>query len=159
MKYHKRAIKINLRDASDDGRLFYKPDPDIEPLILFIKNPNQRVMAFSINIEGGQVLLALNSNRILQSAEFIIHRRIWKKATFDIPPVHKISADIEFPNVRTRYTEFELPVTVTTDEAYSFAHIIIGEVEPDVDCIALSDQCFVLVHSGYFKGFYIKLIS
>jgi hypothetical protein len=152
------ALRVKLKDATSNGRLYYTSDPEIEPLVLFIKNPNQRKMAYSINVNGGGMLLALDNHRILQSAEFIIHRRVWKKGIFDTIPEPKIIADIEFSNVYRKYTELDLLITVTTDDAYRYVRIILGEEEPRMEVIGLSDHCYALENSGYLKGFFIKLV-
>jgi hypothetical protein len=149
---------IKLQEATSNGRLYYTPDPEIEPLVLFIKNSNQRKMAYSINIGGGGMLLNLDNNHILQSAEFIIHRRTWKKVFLDAIPEPKFFADIEFPNVHAEYTELDIPITVTSDSTYNYVRIVLGEVEPLMEYIGLSDRCFLIEHSRYLKGFFIKLI-
>jgi hypothetical protein len=149
-------LQVALNPPTEQGQLHYTKDPEIEPHLLFIKGKNYELGGFDINITGGQVLLRLTENRVLSSAEFGYHQRAWKKDTNFLVPTPRISADIAFPNIRKHHYEFDLPIEVTTDERYSYARIMIGDLPEEPEWVRLSDNCMACIEKSMLKGFLVK---
>ena len=79
-------IRVLLREPSPHGRLIYRRDPQIEQRILFIQSAIRRPVAYMVNLNGAQVILDIDADHILQDVEFLIPRRVWKVAPFDVTP-------------------------------------------------------------------------
>ena len=167
-KHMQKELIVNLISPTERGRLFYHPDPQIEPGMFYIDSLIHRKVAHTVNINGGQILLRADEDRTLMMVEFLRQRRNWQKANLLEAPQPVQANDIEFafvPSERTSFlgssSEFDADVTLITDENYSAVKIVIGETGADLEkkWIALSEECFVLIIGDELRGFYIKLIN
>jgi hypothetical protein len=149
-------FEINLLEPTNEGRIYYSPDPTLEPRILFIRSKIRWAESYGINIEGGSILLSLDQNRILRSVEFIYHQRIWKKSYIDIPKP-KYAKDIQFVNAINRRVAFDMDVTAKTDENYRYVQFRFFDLEGEGDWVSLSEQCCALIVNNYLCGFFVKL--
>jgi hypothetical protein len=86
-------IQVRLLEPTDSGRLFYYPDPEIEPFVINIQNGLREKRAYSINIDGA-IIIDLNHNHIIQSVEFNIHKKVWVRDPNFLVPQQSIIADI-----------------------------------------------------------------
>ena len=57
-------IKINLKTASNLGRLYYFHDPQIEKSILFLQNNMDKKINYSVNINH-TMYITLNADHII----------------------------------------------------------------------------------------------
>jgi hypothetical protein len=151
-------LKVALLEPTTEGRIYYSRDHTIEPEVLFIETKVDRPKAFGINLEGGSVLLKLDANHILKSAEFVYHRRAWKISQIEIPEP-KYTRDIQLPNVELWYNGFEMDVTAVTDEQYHYVQFRFYKFSGEEEWIALSDECYALIVEGNLCGFFIKLFD
>jgi hypothetical protein len=149
-------LHVALNPPTEQGQLNYEKDPEIEPHILYIKGKNYELAGMVINIRGGLVLLRLTQNRVLNSAEFLIHQKTWQKDPNFIFPTPRISADLVFPNIHKHHYDDDLPVVVTTDERYSYARIMIGDLPEEPEWVRLSDNCMACIETSILKGFLVK---
>lgn len=155
-------LRVRLQQPTLAGRIYYRPDPQIEPHILFIASVNRRRLAYTININGGEVLIGITADRILQDVEFLIPRRAWNVVPRTIFPQSTHVADLVFPYVAEENVVVEWPrgtVSVTTDVQYSYAYAQLGESPPGALWVALSEQCFALVAEDLLKGFFVALTN
>jgi hypothetical protein len=154
------TIRVEVREPTERGHLVYRVDPQIEPGILFICSPARRPRAYTVNINGGQVLLSITKDFIVQSVEFNIHRWVWHI----VHPVSSPDADhwaaVAIPGLEQRLTQIEWPweaVKVFTDEAYSHAHVQFGEPPSRGMWVRLSSQVQGFIADSQLKGFHIDL--
>lgn len=151
------VFKIKLTKLTDEGSLVYVRNPRIEPHGLYITSHIKRKREYYINI-GGDAVFLLDAKRILINVEFIYDRRRWKKAILRELPQPQMFANLEFINVHSFANELELPITITTDNEYSYAYVLLGNEEPDDgQWVGLSDQCLALVEKNILRGLFVKL--
>jgi hypothetical protein len=148
-------ITVHLLPPTESGRIHYFRDPEIEQNILYIRRNIHERAAHIINIDS-IVMITLDNNSILQSLECVRSRKIWRVQNEVSVPADVIQADVEFLGV-DKGLYLELPVIVMTDKNYSFAQVLIGNIEPTYKWIALSDQCYALVSGNNFQGYYVRL--
>ncbi len=150
------VMRVNLREPTAPGRLYYHFDAEIDKHILLIKSAINRRWAYTVNIDN-RVLLSIDTGRILGEVEVIVPKRSWKvDTTLPIPHASQ-SADLEFVEVTHRHEFLELPVKVMTDLAQSYAYILIGSMEQEPVRVELSEKCFALVADDQLCGFFVTL--
>lgn len=152
-----QQILIHLSEPTEQGRLYYSRDPEVEANIVFIKSNIQRQQAFSINV-GCLLILSIDKNHLLKSVEVIIPQRAWVAET---PPTlvseYSTPADITFPNFAEKNFNIDAPVKARTDQQKSYVRVSIGSLSEDCSWVALSPSCFALVKDSNLCGFYIRL--
>jgi hypothetical protein len=152
------SIQVELLEPTKTGRLYYQHNPEIEPFVYFVQNGLKIRRTFSINIASG-IILDLSENKIIQAAEFVIHRRVWKIDPKLVPPHPEIEADIQVINVSSRYEAFEPPVRSFTDEKYQYAFFNWGAEVDDRKWVCLSEQCYASITGKSLNGFFININS
>ncbi len=151
-----KKIKIRLNPPTEVGRLFYIPNPDIEPSMIFINNSSHLKPFYFINIDSG-VTIDLSKEYIIQSIEFIIHKKVWKTDENFIIPEPKLEADIQVINILKNYSLLEVPIKSITDKYNNWVFFYWGDSSPTGNWIILSNQVFGLIQQNCLTGFYIKL--
>lgn len=165
-----KELIINLISPTGRGCLYYHPDPQLEPGMFFIDSLVAQNIAYTVNIDGGGILLRANEDHTLMMVEFLKPRRRWQIVALLEAPQPTQTNDIEFaivPSEKTSFlglgasSEFDADITYLTDEHFSAVQIAIGEIGGHLEkkWIALSSECFVLVAGDELRGFYIKLIN
>lgn len=145
-------------------------NPEQDSLLLTIdSNPRKRFLSLShpmnskivyyVNFRGGHLILGLNERKILTSLELNIDKDHWMMTGSKLPTMSLTDFKLlQFPDIKTRANENELPVNVFTDEINSFVLITIGDsVEANSGWIPVSNQCLVGVKDNYLQGFWIIL--
>ena len=153
-------IRVVLREPVPHGRLIYRPDPQIDHLILFIQSEVQEPIKYIVNINGAAVILDVTADHILHDVEFAIPRPAWKVAPLAVFPHPTQTAALALPDLTQRYTQIVSPAmraVVTTNDAQSYAQILFGEAPLEATWVALSDQCLALVAGDRLKGFFVRL--
>jgi hypothetical protein len=151
-------IRVNLLNSTKHGRLYYQPNPEIEPFVLFLQNGLKTKRTYSINIDSA-IILDINENQVLQGAEFIIHRKVWKiDPTFELPHP-EIEADIQIANLLNRDEIMETTIRSITDEKYRYVFFGWETENSEKKWVALSKQCYALISGTSLAGFFINLIS
>jgi hypothetical protein len=153
-----KKIKVNLLNSTKYGRLYYKFNPDIEPFVIFIQNNLKIKRTYSINIDSA-IILDINENKIIQGAEFIIHRKTWKKdPNFFVPhSPPRIEADVQVVNLTEINELIETPVRSITDENYRYVFFGWGKEVIDKKWVYLSEQCYAAISGTTLLGFLVYL--
>ena len=152
------AIEVDLMRPTEYGRLYYQPNAEIEPFVLFVQNGLKIKRTCSINIDSA-IILDLNENQIIQAIEFVIHKKVWKIDPKLTPPHPEIEADIRVINISNRYESIETPVRSFTNEKYQYVFFDWGREDNDKKWVYLSEQCCALVTDKSLVGFFISLAS
>jgi hypothetical protein len=149
-------VRVSLGQPTEPGRLYYHYDAEIDKNILSLASAIPRSWSYEINIDN-LILLDLDSERVLGMVDIMIPKRSWKVEAISVLPHATKAADLIFPEVTHRYEFIELPVQVMTDEARSYAYILIGLTEQESIWIELSEKCLALVAEDRLKGFFVVL--
>jgi hypothetical protein len=151
-----KEINIRLLSPSKFGRLYYQPDLEIEPFVIFCQNNLKITRKYSINIDSA-IILDINEDKILQGAEFIIHKNVWVVDRTLTIPHPEIDADIQIINLTDHNSLIETPIRSITDEKYKFVYFGWGVGKNDVKWICLSEKCYASVSGILLTGFFITL--
>ncbi len=149
-------ILTHIVDPTDQRRLVYNSDPEIEPSLLFLRSLIKQRTIYNININGGAVILGVDSIKRLINLEMGIPQSSWDLSLKLDWPAYSVSGDIEFPNLHMRHYEFEIPTKVFSYRDFSIVHLQIGSQTGDISWISLSNQCMAGVIEGALVGFLIK---
>jgi hypothetical protein len=112
---------------------------------------------YSININSA-IILDIGENLILQAAEFIIHRRVWKIDSKLLVPVPKIEADIQIVNLSERNEVIEENVRSITDDQYRYVSFRWEDETNDEKWVYLSEQCYASISAEFLTGFFVKIV-
>jgi len=169
-------VIVELRNPTEQGRLYYERDPEIEGHIVYIQTPMRRRIIHSVIINGGQAILEFDADRILLDVEFISNWNAWRKLpVLEVPRVSRI-ADLALSNLEPdperppstkidrdgflrHYCSFDTVAMKTTDANRSCVQFLFGTTEPVGEWIALSHQCFALVADNFLRGFFVQLAN
>jgi hypothetical protein len=167
-------VIVELRNATEQGRLYYERDPETDRFFISIENPPQRQRMHCVNINGGNVILWFNNDRILQLVDLSCN---WnnKVLHLEVPQVARVAdvvlAGVEPEPGRPPYTrlgsdrvlrhhcDFDTVGNMITDTSHSCAQFLFGATEVAGEWIALSHQCFALVINNYLRGFFVRLAN
>ena len=167
---------VELREASSEGRLYYKTYPGNKHNLLIAESLQSRPMAYCVNIEGGHLLLYFDTQRKLRDFEFGIPRKHWQRLSNLQSPDGIESSDIflrgvqsfygkwKHPHTRKRtdgstirWYEYDREVTAVTNAELSAVQILIGSPEKSSRWISLSENCWVQIAANRLKGFFVKI--
>lgn len=150
-------IKVSLLNSTKEGRLYYQNNPEIEPFVIFLHNNLKIKRTYSINIDSA-IILDINENHVLQGAEFIIHKNVWKidpKIVVPHPPENE--ADIRVENLIAVNELIETPVQSITDDKYRYVIFDWGADSNHKKWIYLSEKVYAAISDANLTGFYINL--
>jgi len=149
-------ILVNLLGPSNQGRMFYRSDPQVQPFGLYIEsNSKLAKRAFSININGA-IIIDLNKDYVIQFVDFIIHEKVWQTVSSLIIPETYISADVQISNMVEKDALIEIPVISETNENRNLVMFRWADHVSDKNWFALSEQCFANVVNSQLFGFLIR---
>ena len=166
---------IELREASNEGRLYYKTYPGNKHNLLIVQSLQPRQMAYCVNIEAGSLLLYFDAQRRLQDIELGIRRNYWQKTLSLSEPGAVESADVFLRGVTSfhgkwkhpwvhkrsgrtiRVHEFDHKVSALSNPEFTSVQILIGSPEISAQWILLSENCWAQIHENRLKGFFVKL--
>jgi hypothetical protein len=146
-------IRVHLLEPTEQGRIYYKYDLETADSIISLNSALKRPWEFAINVENTAILY-IDAARILSEADLMIPKRSWKVAPLPVVPQKVQAADLEFPDVKHKRHQIDLPIQTVTNESKSHVYIQFGVQEPGESWIALSEQCIALVANDHLKGFY-----
>lgn len=150
-------IHIQLREPTDQGRLYYHPDKQVEECLVYLRSPINRRITYSVNISGGLVILGADQNGILKDMELNLWRRNWQEGDINVTCLSRVEADLQFINLPTKHYELELPVNITRDKSCSKILVSFGKTKNLSKAIILSENCEALVYNNQLQGFIITL--
>jgi hypothetical protein len=151
-----KNIKVNLLNPTPYGRLYYKPDPQIEPNVYFLENNLKIRRGYSINIDSA-IILDVGENLILQAAEFVIHKKKWKIDPRLEYPDPKIEADIQIVNLSNRNEVIEKYVHSIADDQYCYVSFRWEDKTSDEKWVSLSEHCYASISNQFLTSFFVKL--
>lgn len=148
------GIEIILSEATERGRLYYQPDPEVEHYLFCIQSAVRRKGVSGINV-ASLILFTLDENRSLTNIEFVIPRKAWIKSTnYEMPKANR-SADIAIAKRALQQEYIEPAVSAITSDDFSSVQVIFGDFEASDEWIALSEKCLALVSENRLKGFFV----
>jgi hypothetical protein len=169
-------IVVELREPSEQGRLYYHRDPEVEKHLVYIQNLKHQKAIHWIVVTGGQAILGFNADYILKDAEFGYPPKAWPAAPSLEFPQAKREADLILRGVQLKEDQWMQPwtwqrddrisryvcnydtiVNAVSDPDHSCVQFLFGISEPLGDWITLSHQCLALVDGNYLRGFFVKL--
>lgn len=153
-------LTINPIELTGDNIVLPQVMPGAENLLVYVKNPEFKHIAYYVNISGGLVVMGLDEGRVLKDIEFNIKRSNWEEEKELSAPTEYTYAGLEFTNINERSNEIDTQVLARTNQTRSVVWFQWGE-EPHASkgfWLALSDYCFALIYGNRFSGFLIKLI-
>jgi hypothetical protein len=147
-----------LRDV--EMELSLSQDPEIIRYLVLLRDPLNSKITYSININGGELILGLNDDRRINSIELNYPRRSWTLID-DIYLRSDINnrGCLEFININLRHNELELPLAVQSDALYSSIKIDLGIKKMNSFWVALSSQCCVNIIDNCLSGIWIDIHS
>ncbi|SRR6266508_3381045 len=167
---------VELRETSNEGRLYYKTYSGNKHNLLIVESLQPRQMAYCVNIEGGHLLLYFDTQRKLQEFEFGISRKHWQRLSNLPSPDGTELADISLrgvqsfhgkwkrPHIRKRVDgstirgyEYDREITAVTNLDLSAVHILIGSPETLSRWVLLSEDCWAQIAENRLKGFFVKI--
>ncbi|NOK60514.1 MAG: hypothetical protein GFH27_549297n113 [Chloroflexi bacterium AL-W] len=149
-------LEIILREDTDEGALFYQPDPEVEEHLIYIRNPHFTVAEHRVELED-PVLFRLNINRILSAVKIVIPRHAWQIRPARPIPITSLKASLEFPLTTIQQHSFNLKADVITDADCTYTLLMFGKHETSPFWVALSSHCWALIAANRLKGFFILL--
>jgi hypothetical protein len=167
---------VELREASSEGRLYYRTYSGNKHNLLIVQSLQPRQMAYCVNIDGGHLLLYFDTQRKLQDIEVGISRKHWQKLSNLLEPSAVESEDIflrgvasyngkwKRPHIRKRADgstirtyAYEHQVMVVTNPDLSAVQITLGSTDKLSRWISLSEHCWVQVAENRLKGLFVKI--
>lgn len=154
-----KVLHVKIVGESKSNQLLVSHDPEIENYLVFLRNPLDSKIIYSVNFNGGELLLGLDGNRRINRLELNYSRRDWIIVKDrNLKPDVSIQGCLEFININSRNNEIDIPLVIQTDDLYSGVKIDIGiDENPNSFWIALSDQCFTKIADNHVNGFWISL--
>lgn len=150
------AIKVQLREPTVQGRLYYQSSDEIKDEVILLKSRPSKKWSYFINI-AGEALLDFDANRILRVAEIVVPKTSWFiQSSLTFITASQV-ADIELIEPLKSHTLMELPVTVYRDETTSCVCILFGSINAKPSWVELSSQCQAAVVDDELKGFLVAL--
>jgi hypothetical protein len=150
--------QVTLREATDRGRLYLYPDPEVEHDLFDIRTKPKRSGIYNFNV-ASCVLFSIDRERLPVHVEFVIPRRAWKRQASLVKPQAVRVADIVFAEASIETQYVEPPVSVITNNELSTALVLFGDPVASQNWIGLSGNCFALVDGTSLLGFYIDFAS
>ena len=152
-------LNVKICPDFEENHLILSVDENLRERYLYLGHPTNSIITYSINFNGGLLLLGLNNYHILNSLELNIYRKQWKSIDLNpLKPSSTINGCIDFVNIITRHNEFDITPNVYTDEIESAALIEIETCkESDWYWVTISDNCFVKIYDNHVIGFWINL--
>jgi hypothetical protein len=126
---------------------------------LYIADPVNSKIAYSINFDGGSLLLGLNQDHALSSLELNISRKWWKLSDlYSLKPNPTVKGLIEFREVNTKHNEFDITPNIYTNDRHSVVFIEINGTEDSLFYWAtISDNLSAKISNNYLTGFWIDI--
>lgn len=149
-------LKVEISAPTNNGRLFYFVDPEINDDILYIRGVTKKFPAHRINLGGAQALFDADSSKTLTEAQFVQPLKSWKILDELRRPENCAIADIKFMNVAKRHHFIDVNVPIFTVNDKSVVEIWPCEVEPVGQWIALSENCLACVTDNYLTGIWVR---
>jgi hypothetical protein len=149
-------ILIHVTDPTDQRRLIYHRDPEIEPMLLFLRNSAKHRTIYNININGGAVIIGADDNKKLINLEIGIPQASWDLSLKIDWPTKSISGDIEFSQLHTRHSEFMIQTKVFSNKNFELVFLHIGTQPGEIIWVSLSEQCMAGILGDTLVGFLIK---
>jgi hypothetical protein len=152
-------LYVRILDDTKPYQLLLANDTEVKNHLIFLKNPVESRIVYSININGGELILGLDGSRRINSLELNRSKKDWQiinEKPLSQPITNK--GCIEFVNINSRHNELDLQIVVQTDKLYSGVKIDIG-IEKVLNplWVAISEQCFAEIAGDYLKGFWINV--
>ena len=127
---------------------------------LYLGHPFDTRIGYSLNINGGSLILATNASRELTTLELRVPRRFWKQAAPALPrPQPPIQGTLALPNFNARSHEYDhIDPAVYSDDSLSFVSILVDKTSKLGPLWArICDGCFINIADGYLMAFWIDL--
>ena len=153
-----KTIRVKIVDPTNERRLLYVRDPELEPHLLYLRSSSEFKMVYRLNLDGGIVLIGADESKRLIDLEIRIPRSRWRISPLITWPEQLISGDIELKLKSTRY-EADIPASAYCDKEYSMVSIQFGAQNDKPNWIALSSQCLASVAGDQLIGFFIRLVG
>jgi hypothetical protein len=173
-------IYINIKPPTELGRIYYFHDPEVYETILYIKSAMRRYNIWSIDIKGGKAILQFDKHRLLKGVECEYYRSAWRKSLTLFVPEPVFYGDLEFVNIKSSqgdliqphyfypkgfspkqrkycYQDDDTEVKILTDDSFSVAWILLGNLDRSGDWVGLSDRCSALIRDNKLLGFSVNL--
>jgi len=153
-------LSINIYEGSEENLLILSTDKNSKGRFLLLSHPINSKIIYSINLNGGHLLLGLNADHILTSIELNIHREDWKNSGQNLlKPLPNAVGFLEFPNINERLNELDIPLDVYADKTFSVISIQFDEhKEIDASWVAISNNCIAKILNNNLVGFWISLV-
>ncbi|MCC7358483.1 MAG: hypothetical protein IT317_03350 [Anaerolineales bacterium] len=146
--------QVTLHVATNQGRLYLFPDPEVAEDLLDLRAVPKRAGAFGFNISG-IVLFAIDRDRLPVHVEIVVPRRAWIQTSLGARPTADQVADIRFTDETIEKKYVEAPTTVFTDADYSCAQVLFGDTTEGQTWVSLSEKCLALVSGDSLMGFFV----
>jgi hypothetical protein len=154
-----RNLIVQICENVEKSSLVLSADDNLRGRYVLLSHPTNSKITYSININGGHLLLGLNELQMLNSVELNIYKENWNLVNLDsYKPVGIGVGCAKFPNVDQRINELDVPLRVLTNQTYSAIFIQINAHKKSYSrWIAISGQSFVAVSDNYLMGFWINI--
>lgn len=150
------AIKVQLREPTKQGRLYYQAGPQIREDIILMKSEVSEKWSYFVNISS-EVLLDFDANRTLRVVEAVSPRDSWLiQPGLKFPTATQV-ADVKLLEPLEPRVIIDLPVVVYSDETKSCTLILFEQVNTTVMWVELSSRCLAAIEDGELKGFSVAL--
>jgi len=156
-------VKVSRTVTSSDFEIRIDENPRIR--YVYLGDPIDSKIVNCLNVNGGELLVGLNSQRRINSIEMNIPRDYWKNlADSELHrPNHAIRSNIEFVNMgltSERTKTFDLPLIIYVNEKLTSMKIEIGPFGRDNSgWLAISNNCLVELKEENLVGFWIDLVD
>jgi hypothetical protein len=157
MESNMNLPQVTLHAATNQGRLYLYPDPEVALYLFDLRTVPKRAGAFGFNISG-IVLFAIDRDRLPTHVEIVVPRRAWIRSSLDAKPTADQVADIKFSDATIEQEYVEAPTTVLTDANYSYAQVLFGDHAEGQIWVGLSEKCLALISGNTLMGFFVDFM-